>query len=186
MVAATGVTRRRHRRRLEPITRALIAVGVALVLLIGGLVLAVYLTRAQEGIAVDNIHLRIANDVYLFIQRTHELGTGLLGSVVALFSFAFILWWVSAMTPLPLFGRDLSFPGYLIVAALAYAAINPALGLGTFLAQLVLRKPIIAASTREFRVTGPWVDPKVDRVERKPGEPVPTIPDVEPPSTPKS
>ena len=26
---------------------------------------------------VDNIHLRIANDVLLFIQRTHELGTGL-------------------------------------------------------------------------------------------------------------
>lgn len=71
---------------------------------------------------VDNIHLRIASDVYLFIQRTHELGTGLLGSIVALFSFAFILWWVSAMTPLPIFGKDISFPGYLIVAALAYAA----------------------------------------------------------------
>lgn len=40
---------------------------------------------------VDNIHLRIANDVYLFIQRTHELTTGLLGSIVALFSFAYIL-----------------------------------------------------------------------------------------------
>lgn len=73
---------------------------------------------------VDNIHLRIANDVYLFIQRTHELGTGLLGSIVALASFAFILWWVSATTPLPLFGTDFSFPGYLIVAALAYAAIG--------------------------------------------------------------
>jgi putative ATP-binding cassette transporter len=73
---------------------------------------------------VDNIHLRIANDVYLFIQRTHELGTGLLGSIVALASFAFILWWVSATTPLPLFGRDLSFPGYLIVAALVYATLG--------------------------------------------------------------
>src|SRR5204862_1527800 len=58
-------------------------------------------------------------------------------------------------------------------ASLAYAAINPALGLGTFLAQLVLRKPIIAAGTREFRVTGPWADPKVDRIERKPSEPAP-------------
>ena len=27
---------------------------------------------------VDNIHLRIGNDVLLFIQRTHELGTGFL------------------------------------------------------------------------------------------------------------
>ena len=65
---------------------------------------------------VDNIHLRIANDVYLFIQRTHELTTGLLGSVVALASFAYILWGLSAMTPMPLFGIDLSFPGYLIWA----------------------------------------------------------------------
>ncbi|MEO7055855.1 MAG: AsmA-like C-terminal region-containing protein, partial [Caldimonas sp.] len=51
-------------------------------------------------------------------------------------------------------------------ASLAYAVINPAVGLATFLAQYFLRKPLIAASTREFRVTGPWDDPKVDRVER--------------------
>ena len=80
---------------------------------------------------VDNIHLRIANDVLLFLQRTHELGTGLLNSVVALFSFAIILWGLSATTPLPIFGVDLSFPGYLIWTALAYA------GIGTLLAHLI-------------------------------------------------
>jgi putative ATP-binding cassette transporter len=69
---------------------------------------------------VDNIHLRIANDVYLFIQRTHELTTGLLGSVVALISFAYILWGLSATTPMPgLLG--LQIPGWLIWAALLYA-----------------------------------------------------------------
>jgi putative ATP-binding cassette transporter len=81
--------------------------------------------------SVDNIHLRIASDVYLFIQRTHELGTGLLSSIVAMFSFAFILWGISATTPLPLFGIDFSFPGYLIVAALTYA------GIGTLVAHLI-------------------------------------------------
>src|SRR3989440_1441398 len=80
---------------------------------------------------VDNIHLRIANDVLLFLQRTHELGTGLLNSVVALFSFAIILWGLSAATPLPLFGADLSFPGYLVFTALAYA------GIGTLVAHLI-------------------------------------------------
>lgn len=70
---------------------------------------------------VDNIHLRIASDAYLFIQRTHELTTGLIGSVATLFTFAFILWGISAITPLPVLGTDLSFPGYLIVAALLYA-----------------------------------------------------------------
>ena len=53
-------------------------------------------------------------------------------------------------------------------ASLAFAVINPAIGIGTFLAQYVLRKPLIAASTREFRVSGPWDDPKVERVERNP------------------
>ena len=56
-------------------------------------------------------------------------------------------------------------------ASLAYAAINPALGLGTFLAQLLLRRPLIAANTREFHVFGPWADPRVERIERKPAEP---------------
>jgi uncharacterized protein (TIGR02099 family) len=60
-------------------------------------------------------------------------------------------------------------------ASLAYAAINPAVGLGTFLAQVLLRKPLVAAGTREFRVTGPWSDPKVERIERKPGDAVPEI-----------
>src|SRR5215207_3735786 len=80
---------------------------------------------------VDNIHLRIANDVLLFLQRTHELGTGLLNSVVMLASFTVMLWGLSATTPLPLFGTDFSFPGYLIWAALLYA------GIGTLTAHLI-------------------------------------------------
>jgi len=60
-------------------------------------------------------------------------------------------------------------------AALAYAVINPAIGLGAFLAQALLKKPLTAAGTREFRVTGPWADPKVERVERKFGDDVPNV-----------
>lgn len=51
-------------------------------------------------------------------------------------------------------------------ASLAYATINPALGLGTFLAQLFLRRPLMVANTREFRITGGWADPKVERLQR--------------------
>ncbi|MFM9916067.1 MAG: YhdP family protein [Rhizobacter sp.] len=61
-------------------------------------------------------------------------------------------------------------------ASLAYAAINPALGLGAFLAQALFSKPLIAVNTREFRITGTWADPKVDKVDRKFGAPVPDIP----------
>jgi uncharacterized protein YhdP len=67
-------------------------------------------------------------------------------------------------------------------ASLAYAAINPAVGLGTFLAQMFLRRPLMAASTREFTVQGSWADPKVERVERKFGEPLPEFDP--PPSAP--
>lgn len=51
-------------------------------------------------------------------------------------------------------------------ASLAYAAINPAVALGTFLAQMVLREPLRAAGTREFRITGPMNEPRVERIER--------------------
>jgi uncharacterized protein (TIGR02099 family) len=51
-------------------------------------------------------------------------------------------------------------------ASLAWAAINPAVGIGAFVAQLLLNKPVTAAATREFHVTGPWAEPKVERVER--------------------
>jgi len=79
---------------------------------------------------VDNIHLRIASDVYLFIQRTHEIATGLLGSIVALASFAYILWGLSAATPVPGLSGG-TIPGWLIWAALLYA------GLGTLIAHLI-------------------------------------------------
>ena len=39
-------------------------------------------------------------------------------------------------------------------ASLAYAAINPVIGIGTFLAQLFLRSPLTEAGTRELHVTG--------------------------------
>ena len=60
-------------------------------------------------------------------------------------------------------------------ASLAFAIINPAVGLGTFLAQYFLRKPLTEAGTREFRITGPWDDPKVDRVERSTVAEAPTV-----------
>jgi uncharacterized protein (TIGR02099 family) len=58
-------------------------------------------------------------------------------------------------------------------ASLAYAAINPAVGLGTFLAQLFLRKPLMAAGTREFHITGNWDDPKVEQVPHDANAPLP-------------
>jgi putative ATP-binding cassette transporter len=85
---------------------------------------------------VDNTHLRIANDILIFLQRTHDLGYNLLGSLIALASFSYILWGLSSAAPLVLFGVDLTFPGYLFFIAIAYA------GLGTLVAHFVGR-PLI-------------------------------------------
>ncbi len=60
-------------------------------------------------------------------------------------------------------------------AALAYAAINPAVALGAFVGQWLFREPLRQASTREFRVTGRWDDPQVERVERKLLAPLPAV-----------
>ena len=60
-------------------------------------------------------------------------------------------------------------------ASLVAAAINPAIGIGTFLAQLILRRPLIEAATQEFHVTGDWADPQIARVKR--GSSAKTTPD---------
>lgn len=52
-------------------------------------------------------------------------------------------------------------------ASLLYAVINPTVALGTFLAQLILRKPMSAAGMREYQISGSWADPKVERVEAR-------------------
>jgi uncharacterized protein YhdP len=52
-------------------------------------------------------------------------------------------------------------------ASLIATVINPIMGLSTFLAQMILRMPLIAATTQEFFIDGTWVDPRVTHVERK-------------------
>lgn len=51
-------------------------------------------------------------------------------------------------------------------AALLATAINPAVGLGTFLAQMFLRRPLIESATQEFHIDGPWANPKITKVSR--------------------
>ncbi|GAB3191078.1 YhdP family protein [Hydrogenophaga aquatica] len=52
-------------------------------------------------------------------------------------------------------------------AALVASAINPAVGLGTFLAQFLLGKPLQAAATQHFHITGTWNDPQIEKVNAR-------------------
>ena len=83
------------------------------------------------GDAADNPDQRIADDTQRFVEQTLGLGIGLLGSVVTLASFVFILWGLSNDAPLHLFGNDIAIPGYLVWGALVYAL------LGTLLTHLI-------------------------------------------------
>ncbi len=57
-------------------------------------------------------------------------------------------------------------------ASLVAGVINPAIGVGTFLAQLFLRRPLMEAATQQFHVDGTWADPRIARVARdRPGSP---------------
>ncbi|WP_426436822.1 ABC transporter ATP-binding protein/permease [Bradyrhizobium genosp. P] len=83
------------------------------------------------GDAADNPDQRMSDDVKLFVGQTLAIGIGLLNSIVSLVSFVVILWGLSKVLPLLLFGVDFSIPGYLVWGAIVYAV------LGTLLTQWI-------------------------------------------------
>jgi putative ATP-binding cassette transporter len=89
-----------------------------------------YRTQLQ-GDAADNPDQRMTDDVKLFVDRTLNIGVGLLSSIVTLASFVGILWGLSNDAPLHLFGQEYAIPGYLVWGALIYSV------LGTILTHLI-------------------------------------------------
>jgi putative ATP-binding cassette transporter len=80
-----------------------------------------------QGDTADNPDQRITDDVKLFVDRTLDIGVGLLSAMVTLASFVIILWGLSAEAPLHIAGRELDIPGYLVWGALIYAVFGTAL-----------------------------------------------------------
>jgi vitamin B12/bleomycin/antimicrobial peptide transport system ATP-binding/permease protein len=96
------------------------------------------------GDAADNPDQRIAEDINMFIDRTLTISVGLLSAIVTLVSFVVILWTLSAAAPLHLFGASFTIPGYLVWAALIYAAV------GTTLTHLI-GWPLVSLNFRQQR-----------------------------------
>ncbi|ANW04323.1 ABC transporter ATP-binding protein/permease [Bradyrhizobium icense] len=84
-----------------------------------------------QGDAADNPDQRMTEDVKLFVDRTLNIGVGLLSSIVTIASFVTILWGLSNAAPLHMFGQDIAIPGYLVWGALIYSV------LGTILTHLI-------------------------------------------------
>ncbi len=80
-----------------------------------------------QGDAADNPDQRITDDIKLFVDQTLNIGVGLLSAVVTLASFVIILWGLSTVSPLHIFGREFAIPGYLVWGALIYAIFGTAL-----------------------------------------------------------
>jgi len=62
---------------------------------------------------------------------------------------------------------DINVGGVSLIATL----INPVVGAAAYLAQLVLRRPVIAAATKEYSIQGSWIEPKITPLKR--GLPLP-------------
>ncbi|MBS0493300.1 MAG: TIGR02099 family protein [Proteobacteria bacterium] len=58
-----------------------------------------------------------------------------------------------------------------MTASLVATAINPVVGLGSFLAQVFLRGPLIQAATQEFHIDGTWAEPRVERIQARKAKP---------------
>ncbi|MDD4886570.1 MAG: AsmA-like C-terminal region-containing protein, partial [Thiomonas sp.] len=64
-------------------------------------------------------------------------------------------------------------------ASLAYALVNPVIGLGTFLAQYIAREPLARAFTHVYDITGTWITPIVTEASlntSKPSSATPAAP----------
>lgn len=92
--------------------------------------------RIELARSIDNADQRIAEDLRQLGEYTMILFLGFLQAVATLFSFVFILWSLSGPLSLAFMGLDVSVPGYMAVAAIAYALI------GSFLANFVGRRLI--------------------------------------------
>jgi vitamin B12/bleomycin/antimicrobial peptide transport system ATP-binding/permease protein len=86
-----------------------------------------YYRMQLQGDAADNPDQRLTDDVKSFVNQTLLISVQLLGAIVSLASFVVILWGLSAAAPFFVNGHDLSFPGYLVWAALVYAIFGTAL-----------------------------------------------------------
>lgn len=95
--------------------------------------------------ATDNPDQRIAEDLNGLVATTLSLSLGLLNAAVTLGSFLFILWGLSGPISLPLAGREVVVPGYLVWAALLYAIA------GTWGAHLIGR-PLVRLNFERQRV----------------------------------
>src|SRR5689334_2576669 len=84
-----------------------------------------YYRMQLDHTTTDNPDQRISDDIDRYTSVSLGLSIGLMNSVVTLLSFLFILWTLSGILSIPLGGgRSFEIPGYMVYAAVLYAAVG--------------------------------------------------------------
>ena len=103
-----------------------------------------YYPMQLMGRQTDNPDQRVAEDLKIFVNQTLGLSLGLLNALVTLASFVGVLWVLSGPLTVPMQGYEVVIPGYMLWAALLYAA------LGNWLANKI-GKPLIGLNFNQQR-----------------------------------
>jgi vitamin B12/bleomycin/antimicrobial peptide transport system ATP-binding/permease protein len=93
------------------------------------------------GEGIENPDQRIAENIRGATEMAVDFAIGILNAALTLLSFIGILWSLSGVLSVPLFGVTLEIPGYMVAAALIYATI------GSLLTYWIGR-PIVAANVQ--------------------------------------
>ena len=127
------------------------------------------LLLASAGPIGVNPDQRIHEDARKLCELSADLGTGLLQASILFLTFAGILWVLSSDFRLPVGGVDLTIPGFLLWAAIAYA------GAGSLLSYWVGKSLIKRNADRYAREAGlrsslVWINEHVDGIALAGGE----------------
>ena len=79
------------------------------------------------GEGVENPDQRIAENIRGATEMAVDFAVGIVSAALTLLSFIGILWSVSGVLTIALFGSTFDIPGYMVAAAILYAAIGSAL-----------------------------------------------------------
>jgi putative ATP-binding cassette transporter len=105
----------------------------------------VYYRLELDPLGTDNPDQRIAEDLRLFTTGTLTLSLGLLRETATLVSFVAILWSVSGPLAFAVAGTEVGIPGYMVWAAVLYAAVGSAI-------TYYVGRPLIRLSFQQERV----------------------------------
>ena len=117
---------------------------------------------SRAGAIGVNPDQRIQGDVQTLTESTTDLGIGLLQSTILLVSFIGVLWVLSRGVVIPIGGRDLAIPGYMVWAALLYA-------LSGSLVSWRVGRPLVRLGSERYALEAEFRAAVVQRAERAEG-----------------